>query len=56
MDRKRFEETRRNVLDKFNNLETMINLAISMFYFKKIDQIKRILEDIKHGRVKEWKG
>lgn len=38
MDRKRFEELRRNVLDKFNNLEMMMNLAISMYYFKKIDK------------------
>jgi len=47
MDRKRFEEIRRNVLDKFNNLEMMINLTISMFYFNKInkDFIFRVLNN-----------
>ena len=47
MDRKRFEEIRRNVLDKFNNLEMLINLAISVFYFKEVnkDFIFRVLHD-----------
>ena len=47
MDRKRFEELRRNVLDKFNNLEMMMNLAINMYYFKEInkDFIFRFLHD-----------
>ncbi len=47
MDRKRFEELRRNVLDKFNNLETLMNLAISMYYFKSInkDFIFRVLNN-----------
>jgi hypothetical protein len=38
MDRKRFEELRRNVLDKFNNLEMMINLSISMYYFNELNK------------------
>ena len=38
MDRKRFEELRRNVLDKFNNLEMLINLAISAYYFKETNK------------------
>lgn len=47
MDRRRFEELRRNVLNKFNNLEMLINLAISMYYFKEInkDFIFRVLHD-----------
>jgi hypothetical protein len=47
MDRNRFEELRRNVLDKFNNLEMMMNLSISMYYFKEInkDFIFRVLHD-----------
>ncbi len=47
MDRRRFEELRRNVLDKFNNLEMLINLAISMYYFKEVnkDFIFRVLNN-----------
>ena len=47
MDRKRFEEIRRNVLDKFNNLEMLMNLAISSYYFKEVnkDFIFRFLHD-----------
>ena len=47
MDRKRFEELRRNVLDKFNNLEMLMNLAISSYYFKETnkDFIFRVLNN-----------
>lgn len=47
MDRKRFEELRRNVLDKFNNLEMFMNLAISQYYFKEVnkDFIFRVLHN-----------
>lgn len=47
MNRIRFVELRSNVLDKFNNLEMMINLAISAFYFKEInkDFIFRVLNN-----------
>ncbi len=38
MDRKRFEELRRNVLDKFNNLEILMNLAITKYYFEEINK------------------
>lgn len=33
MDRTRFWYLRNNVLDKFNNIETMLNLIISNYYF-----------------------
>lgn len=47
MERKRFEELRRNVLDKFNNLEMLMNLAISAYYFKQVnkDFIFRVLNN-----------
>ena len=47
MNRKRFEELRRNVLDKFNNLEMLMNLAISAYYFKEVnkDFIFRVLNN-----------
>lgn len=47
MDRRRFEELRRNVLDKFNNLEMLMNLAISSYYFKETnkDFIFRVLNN-----------
>jgi len=47
MDRKRFEELRRNVLDKFNNLETLMNLAITQFYFNEIN--KDFMFRVLHG-------
>ncbi|MDP3992491.1 MAG: hypothetical protein Q8P79_03235 [Nanoarchaeota archaeon] len=47
MDRTKFWELRNNVLDKFNNLETGINLVISYFYFKEPnkDFIFRVLHN-----------
>lgn len=47
MERTRFEEIRRNVLDKFNNLEMLMNLAINLFYFKRIEKdfLFRVLHD-----------
>ncbi len=47
MDRTRFWYLRNNVLDKFNNVETMINLIISNYYFNETnkDFIFRVLHN-----------
>ena len=51
--RKEFEITENSVLalDKIKN-----HIVIKKVDTDLVDQIKKSLEDIKHGRIKEWKG
>ena len=51
--RNEFEITKDSilVLDKMKN-----HIIIKKIDTELIDKIKRSLEDIKHGRIKEWKG
>jgi len=51
--RNEFEITEHSilVLDKMKN-----HIIIKKIDTELVDKIKRSLEDIKHGRIKEWKG
>ena len=51
--RNEFEITKDSILalDKMKN-----HIIIKKIDTELIDKIKRSLEDIKHGRIKEWKG
>jgi len=51
--RKEFEITEKSILamDKVKN-----HIIIKKIDTELVDKIKKSLEDIKHGRIKEWKG
>ncbi|MFH1917783.1 MAG: AbrB/MazE/SpoVT family DNA-binding domain-containing protein [Nanoarchaeota archaeon] len=51
--RKEFEITENSILamDKVKN-----HIIIKKIDTELVDKIKKSLEDIKHGRIKEWKG
>ncbi len=51
--RKEFKITKDSILalDKMKN-----HIIIKKIDTELLDKIKRSLEDIKHGRIKEWKG
>ena len=51
--RKEFDITKDSILalDKVKN-----HIIIEKVDTELVDKIKRSLEDVKHGRIKEWKG
>jgi len=51
--RKEFEITKDSILavDKMKN-----HIVIRKVDTELLDKIRRSLEDVKHGRIKEWKG